>query len=60
MPGDTPYDIQASAAAGVAAIAVLCGGWTDGELWGAVGIYDDPADLLRNIKSSPIAHALVV
>ena len=28
MLGDTPYDVEAAAKAGVAAIALLCGGWT--------------------------------
>jgi len=47
MVGDTPYDIEAARRAGVAAIALRCGGyWTDGDLRGAIAIYDDPADLL--------------
>ena len=46
--GDTPYDIEASARAGVRCIAVRCGGWwSDEDLRGASGIYDDPADLLE-------------
>ena len=47
MVGDTPYDIEASRRAGVPAIALRCGGyWTDADLSGAIGIYDDPAALL--------------
>ncbi len=50
--GDTPYDIEAASRAGVAAIAVRCGGWNDGALSGALAIYDDPADLLVRYGSS--------
>ena len=47
MLGDTPYDIQAASAAGVGTVALRSGGsWKDPDLAGAIGIYDDPADLL--------------
>ena len=47
MVGDTPYDIAAANQAGVAAIALRCGGyWSDESLQGAVAIYNDPHDLL--------------
>ena len=46
MVGDTPYDIEAAARAGVAALAFRCGGWNDTDLSGARAIYDGPADLL--------------
>ena len=47
MVGDTPYDIEAAHRAGIAAIALRCGGhWTDADFVGAIGIYDDPAALL--------------
>jgi len=47
MVGDTPYDIEAARRAGVAAIALRCGGhWTDADLSGAIEICDDPAALL--------------
>jgi len=48
MVGDTPYDVEAAQNAGVRIIAVRCGGWSDGELQGAVAIYDDPADILAH------------
>jgi HAD superfamily hydrolase (TIGR01509 family) len=48
MLGDTPYDIEAATRAGVAIIAVRCGGWTDKDLQGAIAIYDHPADLLSH------------
>lgn len=44
--GDTPYDIEAAIRAGVACIALQCGGWSERELSGAVEVYRDPADLL--------------
>jgi len=48
MVGDTPYDIEAATAAGVATIALRCGGtWTDDDLRGASLIADDPAALLE-------------
>ena len=47
MIGDTPYDIEAARRAGIAAVALRCGGhWSDVDLRGAVAIYDDPAALL--------------
>jgi HAD superfamily hydrolase (TIGR01509 family) len=50
--GDTPYDVEAAARAGVRTIALRCGGWTDGELGGAAEIYADPAELLRRYDQS--------
>ncbi len=47
--GDTPYDIEAAAKAGVTCVAVRCGGWDDRALAGAAAIYDDPADILRHL-----------
>lgn len=52
MIGDTPYDVESAQHAGVAAIAVRCGGWDDAALAGARAIYDDPADLLAHIETS--------
>ena len=53
MLGDTPYDIAASVRVGVDAVALRCGGWRDAALRGAVGIFNDACDLLRNYSSSP-------
>jgi HAD superfamily hydrolase (TIGR01509 family) len=55
MLGDTPYDIQAAAPAGVKVIALRCGGFKDEDLKGALAIYDDAADLLARYDSSPLA-----
>ena len=49
MIGDTPYDVEAARRAGVACIAVRCGGWSDADLQGAIAIYDGPWDLLARI-----------
>jgi phosphoglycolate phosphatase-like HAD superfamily hydrolase len=54
MLGDTPYDIEAAARTEVREIALRCGGWGDSDLSGAVAIYQDPAELLRNYDSSPL------
>ena len=53
--GDTPWDLEAAKKAGIPAVAVTCGGWTVEELQqaGAVKVYRDPADLLRQFDSSP-------
>ena len=49
MLGDTPYDVEAARKAGVATIALRCGGWwNDDAFEDAIAIYDDPADLLAN------------
>lgn len=57
MIGDTPYDIEAAARAGVAAIGLCCGGWSAADLRGAIAVYDDPAHLLREFSASPFASA---
>ncbi len=51
--GDTPYDVAAGVRAGIDVVAMRCGGWRDSALRGAVAIYDDACDLLRNYSSSP-------
>jgi phosphoglycolate phosphatase-like HAD superfamily hydrolase len=52
MIGDTPYDVEAAARAGVRAIGFLSGGWTREALKGAAEIYDGPADLLAHYDTS--------
>ena len=46
--GDTRFDIEAAAKAGLATIALLCGGTDENVLrkTGAIAIYRDPADVL--------------
>jgi HAD superfamily hydrolase (TIGR01509 family) len=57
MVGDTVWDVEAAGRAGVACIGVLSGGIGRGELVdaGAAAVYENVAELLRNIDSSPIA-----
>lgn len=55
--GDTPYDAQAAAKAGLRTIGLLCGGWPEEELRqaGCIAINRDPADLLRQYDRSPLS-----
>lgn len=56
MLGDTPYDVDACRRAGVACVALRCGGgWSDADFEAAAAIYDDPADLLAHWEESPFA-----
>lgn len=57
MLGDTPYDIESASGAGIATIALRCGGWRDEDLRGAIAIYDAPADLLMQFDTSPLGAA---
>ena len=60
MLGDTPYDIEAARKAGVATIALRCGGWWDDDAFGdAIAIYNDPADLLAHWPIPLSAHTTV-
>jgi HAD superfamily hydrolase (TIGR01509 family) len=55
MLGDTPYDIEAAERAGVPTVALRCGGWwADDALAGAMAIFDDPAELVRQYDVSPL------
>jgi phosphoglycolate phosphatase-like HAD superfamily hydrolase len=53
MLGDTPYDVAAATRAGIAIVAVECGGWSAAELHGARAVYAAPADLLDRFDASP-------
>ena len=55
MLGDTPYDVEAATRAGVRIVALTCGGWSARELEGAIAVYADPAELLREYERSPFA-----
>ena len=53
MIGDTPYDIEAAGRAGIASIAVRCGGyWSDSDLKDAIAIFDDPAQVLNVLRQA--------
>jgi HAD superfamily hydrolase (TIGR01549 family) len=55
--GDTPYDAEAAAKAGLRTVGLTCGGWSEAELReaGCVAVYRDPADLLARYAGSPLA-----
>jgi HAD superfamily hydrolase (TIGR01509 family) len=56
--GDSPFDVQAAARAGMRCIGVLSGGFAQGELEaaGAVAVYPDVAQLGRRYDESPLAR----
>lgn len=56
--GDTPWDVEAAKKAGVHTVAVQSGGWSKEELEeaGAIAVYVDVADLVRNFDASPFAR----
>jgi HAD superfamily hydrolase (TIGR01509 family) len=60
--GDTPYDAVAAGRAGMRAIGLLSGGFTEEELRaaGAVEIYEDVADLLERYAESLLAAEAAV
>ena len=55
--GDTQYDAQAAAKAGMRTIGLLCGGFPQAvlEQAGCIAVYRDPADLLEQFKRSPLS-----
>jgi HAD superfamily hydrolase (TIGR01509 family) len=58
--GDSVWDVQAAARAGLPCVALRCGGIGPAELRdaGAVEVYDDPADLLEHLDGSALRRAL--
>ena len=60
MLADTPYDIESASKAGVGVIAFRCGGFDDSQLKDALAIYNDPADLLAQYDSSPLASVAAI
>lgn len=54
--GDTVWDVEAATRAGLPCVALLCGGISEGELTeaGARAVFEDPANLLAKLDSSPI------
>jgi phosphoglycolate phosphatase-like HAD superfamily hydrolase len=57
MVGDTRYDVEAAHRAGVACVALLCGGADPATLAGAEAIYRDPAELTDSLDAPPFAWA---
>jgi hypothetical protein len=56
--GDSVWDAQASARAGLACVALDTGGFSRPELEaeGVIAVYRDPADLLDQLDDSPIGR----
>jgi membrane protein len=56
--GDTPYDIEAAQRAGIAAIGLTSGPFSEAELKdaGAIAVYADVAALLADFDRSPLAQ----
>jgi HAD superfamily hydrolase (TIGR01509 family) len=57
--GDTPYDVEAAAKAGMRTVGLLSGGFGEEALReaGAVAVYRDVSDLLEHYEESPLAGA---
>lgn len=55
--GDTPYDVEAAAKAGLKTVGLRCGGWSAAELTeaGCVATFADPAELLARYSDTPLA-----
>ena len=58
MVGDTKWDIDAAAKAGVPTICVMTGGWSRQELLdaGAVEVYESVDELRRGLDESPLGR----
>ena len=57
--GDTRFDVEAANKVGLATIGMLCGRAADEKAFretGAIAVYQDPAGLLANYDSSPLAR----
>ena len=54
--GDTPYDIEAAAKAGMNAIAVRSGKFPNESLSGAIAIYDNVSAILDRFDASPLSR----
>ncbi|NVI91714.1 HAD family hydrolase [Actinomadura sp. BRA 177] len=54
--GDTRWDVEAAARAGMPCVCVLSGGWSRDELQeaGAAAVYDGPRALLDDLGASPL------
>jgi phosphoglycolate phosphatase-like HAD superfamily hydrolase len=57
MVGDTTWDAEAAARAGIGTVAVLTGGFSEAELReaGAVAVFDSVAELRSSLDGTPLA-----
>ena len=60
LVGDTRYDIETAHRAGVACVALRCGGNDPATLRDADAIYDDPASLSGGLDRPPFAWSIAV
>jgi phosphoglycolate phosphatase-like HAD superfamily hydrolase len=58
MVGDTPWDVEAAAKAGVATIAVMTGGFSRSELQdaGAAAVFASIAELRQHLQDTPLGR----
>jgi HAD superfamily hydrolase (TIGR01509 family) len=56
MIGDTPYDVRAARAAGIAIVGVESGGWGSDDLRGAAEVHTGVADLCAHYHDSIFAR----
>jgi len=56
MIGDTPYDVEAALAAGIAIVGVESGGWKRADLTGAVEVHPGVAELCGSYDASIFAR----
>ncbi len=56
MIGDTVWDVEAAGRAGIKAVGVLTGGFSDAELRaaGAVDVFESPAELCERLDTTPL------
>jgi len=56
MVGDTPWDVEAAARAGIETVAVLTGGFSEQELReaGAAAVFDSIVALRREVRATPL------
>jgi beta-phosphoglucomutase-like phosphatase (HAD superfamily) len=58
--GDSPFDAEAAAKAGLRTVGLLCGGFSEKVLRdaGCIEIYRDPEDLLANYERSALTNGV--
>jgi HAD superfamily hydrolase (TIGR01509 family) len=59
MVGDTRWDVESAASAGIRCVAVMTGGWSEPELReaGAVEVWASPAELLAHLDESVLGSS---
>ncbi len=57
--GDTPWDAEAAAKAGLKTVGLRCGGFAEQDLRkaGVIAVYQDPAELLEKFDNSPFVSS---